>query len=91
MATHADADHIEGLNDVVRNFKVRAALVARTLRMIEFAAFAVSARQMGVPLRLVGVGDSLCFGAVRIAVLWPPPADSSQGSIFERRFPRAAN
>ncbi|MGH9928950.1 MAG: ComEC/Rec2 family competence protein, partial [Pyrinomonadaceae bacterium] len=30
LATHADADHIDGLNDVVRNFSVRAALVART-------------------------------------------------------------
>jgi competence protein ComEC len=79
MATHADADHIEGLNDVVRNFKVRAALIARTpANDREFAAFAVSAHQMGVPLRLVGAGDSLCFGAVRIAVLWPPPADSPQ-------------
>ena len=30
LATHADADHIDGLNDVARNFAVRAALVART-------------------------------------------------------------
>ena len=29
LATHADADHIDGLNDVMRNFEVRAALVAR--------------------------------------------------------------
>jgi competence protein ComEC len=54
-------------------------LVARTpANDREFAAFAVSADQMGVPLRLVGAGDSLCFGAVRIAVLWPPPADSPE-------------
>ena len=30
LATHADADHIDGLNDVVRNFRVRGAIVART-------------------------------------------------------------
>ena len=30
LATHADADHIDGLNDVVRNFNVRGAIVART-------------------------------------------------------------
>jgi len=30
LATHADADHIDGLNDIARNFAVRAALVART-------------------------------------------------------------
>ena len=32
LATHADADHIDGLNDVARNFKVRAAFVARAPR-----------------------------------------------------------
>ena len=29
LATHADADHIDGLNDIARNFRVRSALVAR--------------------------------------------------------------
>ena len=29
LATHADADHIDGLNDVLKNFHVRGALVAR--------------------------------------------------------------
>src|SRR5205823_8194676 len=27
LPTHADADHIDGLNDVARNFKVRGAIV----------------------------------------------------------------
>jgi competence protein ComEC len=79
LATHADADHIEGLNDVFRNFKVRAALLARTpANDPEFTEFAGSADDAGVPLRLIGAGDSLCFGAVRIAVLWPPHADNPQ-------------
>ena len=29
LATHADADHIDGLNDVLKNFSVRGALIAR--------------------------------------------------------------
>src|SRR5688572_17383867 len=29
LATHADADHIDGLNDIVRNFAVNTALVGR--------------------------------------------------------------
>ena len=29
LATHADTDHIDGLNDVIKNFRVRSALVAR--------------------------------------------------------------
>jgi competence protein ComEC len=30
LPTHADADHIDGLNDVARNFKVRGAIAARS-------------------------------------------------------------
>src|ERR671938_681713 len=44
LATHADADHVEGLNDVVRNFRVAAALVGRAPRGDEdFARFAETA------------------------------------------------
>src|SRR6185436_2751468 len=32
LATHADADHIDGLNDVLKNFSVRGALMARRPR-----------------------------------------------------------
>ncbi|HEX4899777.1 MAG TPA: ComEC/Rec2 family competence protein, partial [Pyrinomonadaceae bacterium] len=79
LATHADADHMSGLNDVVRNFKVRAALVARTPENDpEFLEFLVSTRNAGSPLQLIGGGDSLRFGAVRIAVLWPPASDDHQ-------------
>ena len=76
VATHADADHIDGLNDVVRNFKVRAALAARRPASDrEFAEFANATSKQGVPILLIGAGDSLYFGAVRVAVLWPPPSD----------------
>jgi competence protein ComEC len=72
LATHADADHIDGLNDVVRNFRVRAALVARApSRDPEYTRFAQSAARYGVPVYLVGRGDVLRFGAVEAAVLWP--------------------
>src|SRR6185369_17690468 len=30
LATHADADHIDGLNDVLENFTVKGALIARS-------------------------------------------------------------
>jgi competence protein ComEC len=75
LATHADADHIAGLNDVVKNFDVEAALVGRgPVRDEEFARFAASARDASVPVYLVGRGDRLHFGAVVVEVLWPPPA-----------------
>jgi competence protein ComEC len=76
LATHADADHIEGLGDVVRNFGVRIALVGRApLDDPEFAQLAAAARRQGVPFRLVGRGDTLRFDGVEIIVLWPTPSE----------------
>ncbi len=82
LATHADADHIDGLNDIARNFGVRAAIVARApADDEEFARFSATARAYGLPVRLVGRGDRLRFGAVEADVLWPTRAqDSSEPS-----------
>lgn len=74
LATHADADHIDGLNDVARNFAVRAALVARTPgKDEEYARFAETLAEKDIPLRLVGAGDVLRVGGVTAQVLWPEP------------------
>jgi len=74
VATHADADHIDGLSDVVRNFSVRGAIVARTPSVdAEFARFAETMRQAQVPLHVVGAGDAMNIGSVTFEVLWPPP------------------
>ena len=76
LATHADADHIDGLNAVLRAFKVEGALVARAPSDdAEFLRFADTAREAGAPVYLVGRGDRLRFGAVTLEVLWPPPAE----------------
>jgi competence protein ComEC len=82
LATHADADHIDGLNDVAQNFKVRAALVARTPETdAEYSRFASTLARRGVPTRLIGAGDVLEFGQVKLRVLWPAPlADSNASS-----------
>jgi competence protein ComEC len=72
LATHADADHIDGLNDVARNFQVRAALVARTpANDPEFARFAKTLADRQIPLLLVASGDLLRLGEVTATVLWP--------------------
>jgi competence protein ComEC len=77
LATHADADHIDGLNDIVRNFHVRAAIVGRApVDDPEFAAFAATAEQRNVPVFLIGRGDTLRFGAVEIMTLWPTRSDN---------------
>ncbi len=77
LATHADADHMDGLNDVARNFSVRAAIVARAPSAdSEFAQFAATARRYDVPMRLIGRGDVLRFGEVEAEVLWPPRSEN---------------
>jgi len=77
LATHADADHIDGLNDVARNFKVRAALVARTPDADpEYVTFARTLAEKGIPLSVIGAGDVLSFSGVdsgvTVTALWPP-------------------
>ena len=73
LATHADADHIDGLNDVVKNFSVRSALVARTpAGDPEFAKFANTLHQTKTHLEIIQEGDTIRFGDVEVSVLWPP-------------------
>jgi competence protein ComEC len=74
MPTHADSDHIDGLNDVARNFKVRSAIVARTPPDDpEYVRFAATMKEAGVAIEKIGAGDILHFGNVAAEVLWPPP------------------
>jgi competence protein ComEC len=78
LPTHADADHIDGLNDVARNFKVRGALVSRTpADDAEYIRFAQTMKAASVPIERIGAGDTLHFGEVAIDVLWPSPADNN--------------
>lgn len=74
LPTHADADHIDGLNDIARNFKVRGAIVARTpAGDPEYLRFAQTIKDAGIPLELVGAGDRLSLNHVEADVLWPLP------------------
>ena len=76
LATHADADHIDGLNDVLRNFNVRAALVGRApANDPEFTKFSQSLAK--TPLQIIQLGDVIRFGEVELRVLWPPPGTDS--------------
>ncbi|HEX6731060.1 MAG TPA: ComEC/Rec2 family competence protein, partial [Pyrinomonadaceae bacterium] len=80
LATHADADHIDGLNDVVRNFRVRSAIVGRQASGDpEYAKFAETLGNAGVATQVVQAGDVLRFGPVEVEILWPP-ADGNSGS-----------
>jgi competence protein ComEC len=75
LATHADADHIDGLNDIARNFSVRAALVARTPNQDpEYLEFSKTLSSIRIPLRAIGAGDEMKAGNVSVSVLWPIPS-----------------
>jgi competence protein ComEC len=72
LATHADADHIDGLNDVARNFQVRAALIARSPGDDpEFVRFAATLAALRIPRQTLGAGDQFDFGGATATVLWP--------------------
>jgi competence protein ComEC len=73
LVTHADADHIDGLNDVLKNFTVRNALIARTpSNDPEFSKFSETLKQTNTHAELLQAGDVIHFGDVEINVLWPP-------------------
>ena len=94
IATHADADHIDGLSDIARNFKVRGALVARAPAADrEFAKFAQTLHTAGVPVQMVGRGDVMQLGNVLIDVVWPPavqiagaPSRNNDSLVLRLRF-----
>jgi competence protein ComEC len=76
LATHADADHIDGLNDVLRNFNVRGAFVGRSAETeLEFAKLNASLVLTKTPLEKIQNGDRLLFGPVEVQVLWPLSTD----------------
>jgi len=77
IATHADADHIDGLNDVARNFKVRVVLLARTPGGdAEYARLVKTLVAKGIPVQAIGGGDVLRIGKVSVDVLWPKPSEN---------------
>ncbi|HQX54542.1 MAG TPA: ComEC/Rec2 family competence protein [Pyrinomonadaceae bacterium] len=72
VATHADADHIQGLTDIARNFHVSKALIARwPSDDPDFKAFADKVRQRGIPFEFVSRGEVFRFGDVAVEVLLP--------------------
>jgi competence protein ComEC len=79
VATHADADHTDGLNDIARNFNVRAALVARLPeRDAELGKLLQLLTSNNVAVRAIGAGDELWVGGVSLRVLWPSPSRDTQ-------------
>jgi competence protein ComEC len=77
IATHADADHIDGLNSVALNFGVRSAIVARTPASDpEFAKLTETLKRTGISVETIGAGDVMRIGSVTLEVVWPPPTSN---------------
>lgn len=72
LATHADADHIQGLSDVAKNFRVRGAIFGRTpLKNPGFADLYSVLQKRGIESLTVSRGNVLTFGNAKVEVLSP--------------------
>ncbi|HEY0429219.1 MAG TPA: DNA internalization-related competence protein ComEC/Rec2 [Pyrinomonadaceae bacterium] len=76
LATHADADHIQGLIDVAKNFRVKTAMFGRTpFKDEDFAElYSVLQKREIEAIKLVR-GDVFIFGDAKVEVLSPTPDD----------------
>jgi len=77
LATHADADHIQGLDDVAANFDVGNALFGRMPQDDkEFAALFAVLKRRDVHAEYLYRGETLKFGDSTVEVLYPRPDTS---------------
>ncbi|HXG95191.1 MAG TPA: ComEC/Rec2 family competence protein [Blastocatellia bacterium] len=91
LVTHADADHIGGFADVIKNFQIGQAIVGHAPTAdAEFDLFARSLARRGVPLATVSAGERFELEGVSIEVLWPqraaqfPITSSNNDSVVVR-------
>ncbi len=76
IATHGDADHIEGLNAVLRHFPVSSLIIGHDKPFGEDAVWdemIASAKSRNIPIRVVGRGMQWKLGTATIQFLHPAP------------------
>lgn len=71
VATHADADHVQGLSDIVRNFNVGIAYFGRIDGDPQLKPLLEEIERSGVPKTTIRAGDVLNIGNVQVNVLNP--------------------
>ncbi len=71
VATHADADHIEGLTSVLRGLPVGELWIGQRKDDPNLNLLLRAAAERHVPVREVRRGDAVQAGAARFTVLWP--------------------
>jgi competence protein ComEC len=81
VVSHADADHSQGLTDIINNFSVGEVWIgAVPARDSEMAELMSVANRHSVPVRQIGMGKVLELGGTRIDVLWPIASSEPIGS-----------
>jgi competence protein ComEC len=74
LATHADADHIGGLSAVVRNLRVREAIVGRLIPgNPEFDELVQATTERATALAILNAGQRFDIEGVTVEVLHPQP------------------
>ena len=77
VGTHSDADHIQGLADVARNFEIGAALFARfPYEDADFAELDHRLKQEGIRTEVLERGDVFEVGGATVSVLHPGPGEN---------------
>ena len=81
LATHAHADHMGGLSDIVKNFDTGQALVGYAPASdAEFKRFAVAAHGRAIPISALIAGEKLELEGVTVEVLWPRRVSETSGN-----------
>ena len=79
LATHADADHIQGLSDVAKNFQIKAALFGRMpFQDADFAELYKILQRRKIPFVKLSRGEVLTFGGATVEILYPLPNDTEK-------------
>jgi competence protein ComEC len=77
MASHADADHIQGLVDVASNFEIGKAYFASLQgESKDYLELSAVLDRRGVRRELLQAGDAFEIAGVRIDVLYPSPSEA---------------
>jgi competence protein ComEC len=80
LATHADADHMQGLSDVAKNFEIGKLMVGSTpAGDPEYEELMQVASKRGIPVMTVTRGDEFSIAGVTVHVL-NPITNSDPGS-----------
>ncbi len=79
LATHADADHIQGLSDVAKNFQINAAIFGRMPFDNEnFAELYSILQKKETEIINFARGDFFNVGGARIEVMYPEKGESAE-------------